>query len=461
MNWTQTLRVIPNGVQTESKMPSRHVEGVYPKYIDKGDGAYIWSGDKKYIDYPCGLGAILLGHNHTEVNSAVFGQMQKGLLFPLPHWKETQLAEKLVDIVPSYEMVRFVKTGSEACSAAVKIARCYTERDIVLCCGYHGWHDWYNVTTDKCAGVPRQMGTFNFQFQYNDIKEATKLFDKYKHRIAAVIMEPYILDPPKDDFLKKIRKLCTSNESLLIFDEVVTGMRTPGYTAQKYFGVMPDLTTLGKALGNGFPIGVVGGKKEVMEVLEEKCFISSTFGGELASVSAALAVLDFIEKDGTIAKIETYGQQMKQWFNSKSNDDCECIGYPCRTFFKFPTEDMKSLFWQECLREGVFFGYAQFISGAHGRRELDDTLAAISRGLYMCNKYKDNPKDGLKGVPAGSTNRLQEKENETKTIDIKKPASSEVVEEPRIKHTTHPVSTYKFDAGKLLQGSDKQSADPT
>jgi len=151
----KTCNVIPDGVQTLSKMPCRHVEGVYPFYIERGEGPYIFDGEgKKYIDYPCGLGTILLGHNIEYVNQAIRSQLKKGILFPLPSRLETQLAEKIVELIPCAEMVRFVKTGSEATSAAIKIARTYTDRQNVLCCGYHGWHDWYNITTPINTGVP-------------------------------------------------------------------------------------------------------------------------------------------------------------------------------------------------------------------------------------------------------------------------------------------------------------------
>ncbi len=232
MNWEKTLSLIPDGVQTLSKMPSKHVDDVYPKYITKGQGAMVWGSDgKEYVDYPCGLGAILLGHNYPATTQAIKDQMTKGLLFSLPNELETELAAKICDKIPSAEMVRFLKTGSEACSAAVKIARAYTGRNSIVCCGYHGWHDWYNWTTTKNRGVPKQNVR---QATYNDI-ESFKITDK----TAAVIMEPYILDEPKPDFLNQVRKLCKKNGALLIFDEVVTGFRTKKWSAQLIMTLSP------------------------------------------------------------------------------------------------------------------------------------------------------------------------------------------------------------------------------
>jgi len=388
-------------------MPSKHVEGVYPKYIEKGDGAYVWADDgKKYIDFPCGLGAVLLGYNHPVINEAIRDQLGKGVLFSLPNYSETELAEKICNIIPSAEMIRFVKTGSEATTAAVRIARAYTGKPTIMCCGYHGWHDWYNWTTPKHKGVLKQNVA---QFTYNNYVQIEQAF--HRRNIAAVIMEPYILEEPKDDFLRKVRKLCSQHKAVLIFDEIITGFRTLEKSAQKYFGIEPDLTCLGKALGNGLPIGAVCGQADLMKELEGDCFVSSTFGGELLSIAAALATLKLIEEQGVIRHIWTQGERLKNAFNSmvqsmRLGDEIKCIGYPPRTFFIFPNEALKSLFWQECLGMGVLFGYAQFINFSHRHAEIDTTIRAMRRGLEMVRKYKEHPLDGLRGKPAEETFRL-------------------------------------------------------
>lgn len=404
MNWTDSLRVIPDGVQTLSKMPSKHVDGVYPKYIQHAKGAYVWGDDgKKYIDYPCGLGAVLLGYADPQVNQAVIDQLAKGMIFSLPNQLETELAEKICDIIPSAEMVRFLKSGSEACSAAVRIARAYTGRANIITAGYHGWHDWYAWTTPKKRGVLSQPVR---QAKYNDI-DSFKVNDK----TAAVIIEPYVLDEPKDDFLKNLRKKCTKHNTILIFDEVVTGFRTLGWSAQKYFDVTPDLTCLGKPMANGLPISCVCGKKEIMKVLESDCFVSSTFGGELLSIAAALAVIKIIEDESVIGHIWRMGAEFIEHFNRMAAnlqvvDVPKCLGLPPRTFFKFPTEAHKSVFWQECLRRGVLFGYAQFMSYAHKRGELDDTVIAMGEAFRLLRKYWSHPEDALEGKVAQETFRL-------------------------------------------------------
>ena len=410
MNWQTTLNLIPDGVQTMSKMPSKHVEGVYPLYLDRGDGAYVYdSSGKAYIDYTCSLGTILLGHNVPEINRAVMERMQQGVLFGLPHQLETELAEKINNLIPSAEMMRFLKTGSEACQAAIRIARAVTGREKIIVCGYFGWHEWFNWTTPDNKGcMPQQT----VKATYNDIDSFTRYFEGDNAAIldipAAVIIEPYIYDEPKDNFLTKLRNLCNDYHALLIFDEIVTGFRTLDYSAQAHFGVKPDLTCLGKALGNGLPIAVIAGKKEYMKVLQDGCFVSSTWGGELIGIVAALKVLEIIEKEGIIEHIWRMGDQFINEFRriAEGLEGVGIRGYPCRTFFDFPTEAHKSLFWQECLLRGVFFGYAQFINFAHKQQEIDRTVDVMNQAMKMVKSYWEEPEKGLKGKVAQATLRL-------------------------------------------------------
>lgn len=405
MSWTETLRLIPDGVQTMSKMPKRFVEGVYPKYLISGKGAIVTDENgKEYIDYTCGLGAIILGYGNESVNYAISQQMNRGFIFGLPNPLETDLAERIFGIFEYPVKMRFLKTGSEANSAAVRIARAYTGKQIILKCGYAGWHDWAACLCPHNKGIPPYGMTK--EFKYNDIEEAEALFKK--HKVAAVIIEPYVFDEPQNDFLLKLRKLCDEKKALLIFDEIVTGFRTKKYLAQNFFGVYPDITTLGKGMANGLPISVVAGKPEIMDILTDGCFVSSTFGGELLSISAAIQTLDTIKSLNVIDAIWRNGEVFQQAFNDMAKGFGECLGFPCRTYFKFPTEEHKSLFWQECLLAGTLFGYAQFISFAHDKGILDRTIEAMQRAVYVLKKYWEHPKDGLKGNVAEATFRLTE-----------------------------------------------------
>ena len=433
MSWEETCKYIPDGVQTISKMPSKHVNGVYPKYIDRAEGAYVYCGDKKYIDYPLGLGAVVLGHANDYVNRAVIDQLQKGTVYSLPNEKETILARKICDLIPSAEKVRFLKTGSEATSAAVKIARAYTRRNKILCCGYHGWHNWFSVVNDKKDGIPKTIQTLISKFKYNDIDDLRKQFgSKENCKIAAVIMEPYVLEEPNTNFLDDVRNLCTEYGALLIFDEVVTAFRTKKWSAQAYFNVIPDLTCIGKAMANGLPISCVCGRSKYMNVLQGDCFVSSTFGGELASISAAIATIEYMESHNVIDQIWKMGERLSGLFRTITDsmglsDKVKMIGLPPRTYFIFPTMEHKALFWQECLNRGVLLGYAQFISYAHNLDVIDKTIQAMRGAMKMVRKYWDNPSDALKGEVPEETFRLPESKNEANASEPDRPTESKAV----------------------------------
>lgn len=413
MNWDRTCELIPDGVQTMSKMPERHVRGIYPKYIISAKGAYMYCDNEgPYLDYPMGLGAVILGHAHPEVTVAIKQQADEGTIYSLSSPKETELAELLCDIIPSAEMCRFLKTGSEATSAAIKIARTYTNRKKVIACGYHGWHDWYSSTFKPAGTVDRHV----IQLPYNDLEAFRKKINK---SIAAVIMEPFVYDEPKEGFLTGVRKACSDFGVVLIFDEIITAFRTKKLSAQAAFKQTPDLTCLGKAMANGLPISCVCGRKDIMEVLTKDCFVSSTFGGELLSIAAALKTIEIIQGKGH-HPIESMGFRVKEGFNRYAEnyglETCKCVGYPQRTKFEFPSDAHRSLFWQECLRWGVFFGYAQFVSYAHGVPEIDKTVAAMKHALDILRKYPD-PMDALDGKVATPAIR-EEVKNETGNTDF-------------------------------------------
>jgi len=349
-----------------SKRPSQYAENC-PKKIEYASGCRVYSGkDKEYIDYTCALGAISLGYGFPPVDYAVSSQIQKGILYGLSSPKEAVLAQKLIDLIPCAEMVRFLKTGSEACSAAVKIAKSYTGRNGIASYGYHGWHEWEN----------------RHEFEYNDLNLLTEIL-KYK-KVAAVIIEPYVYDPPANGYLMDVINLAHKYGALVIFDEIVTGFRTLGWSAQKFFKVIPDLTTLGKGMGNGYPISAVVGKKKYMKELEKKCFVSSTFGGDLIGISAAIATIDYMKKHDVINHIWAMGTDIREWFNITTREfmlPVCCKGYACRTTFEFPLEEAKQLFWRECLKRRVLFGKAQFISYSHKVEEIDTTIKVIQEAL--------------------------------------------------------------------------------
>ena len=266
-----------------------------PVFLAKGKGCRVWDVDgNEYIDYIQGLLPNILGYAHEEVNAAVAEQLGQGHSFSLPHPLEVELAERLTRLIPCAEKVRFGKNGSDATSGAVRAARALTGRERIACCGYHGWQDWYIGSTTRNAGVPEAVRALTHPFVYNDLGSLQKLLQEHKGEFAAVIMEPVNFWPPAAGFLEGVRELAHEHGALLIFDEICSGFHFGLGGAQKKFGVTPDLACFGKAMGNGFPISCVVGRADVMKVFED-IFFSFTFGGEVASMAAAMKVLDVLE----------------------------------------------------------------------------------------------------------------------------------------------------------------------
>jgi glutamate-1-semialdehyde 2,1-aminomutase/spore coat polysaccharide biosynthesis protein SpsF len=410
MDFKRCCELIPSGCSTYSKQPNRYVEGVYPIFGEPRPGAYLWADGQQYIDYTMGLGAVVLGNANPRVNEAVLRQVHLGNTIGAPSAMEGELAEKLCDLIPSAQMVRFTNTGTEACMAAIKIARAYTGRERVMCCGYHGWGSWYSAQTEQNHGCTEAEKAQIQSFTYNDMADFTRVLES-SSLPAAVIMEPYVLDAPKDGFLHHIHAACAKRGIILIFDEVVTGFRTTDWTAQKMFGVTPDLTCVGKCMANGLvPISAVCGHRNLMEVISNDCFISGTFAANPLALAASLATIKAIEDFGAIHHIWEMGTQLKSYFEqivaSKSLQGVTVKGYPCRTWFDFPTEAHKSLFWQECFRQGVWFGYAQFLSLGHSQMEMDQTVRAMKMGIDKVATHWDHPEKALEGKPAQATFRM-------------------------------------------------------
>ena len=288
---------VPGQAQTFSKAWTQYPLGAAPVFAAKADGGRVWDADgNEFIDWPMALGPLLLGHNHPAVNQAIRDRLDLGVAFSLPNIEELQLAERLIDWFPYGERVRFGKNGSDATSGAVRAARAFTGRDKILCCGYHGWQDWFIGTTTRGAGVPDAVAALTIPFAYNDISELSDLIDLHKGEVAAIIIEPMGIIEPKPGYLAAVRKLADAHDIVLIFDECWTGFRIHREGAFGKFGVAPDLACFGKALGSGVPISVIIGRADVMEIFDE-AFYSFTFGGDLLGITAANAVLDILNQN--------------------------------------------------------------------------------------------------------------------------------------------------------------------
>ena len=294
--YERAAAVIPTASQTFSKASTQLVRGASPLFLDRGDGAFVWDvDDNRYLDHVLALLPVVLGYCDPHVDQAITRQLERGISFSLATELEVELAERLVRIMPCAEMVRFGKNGSDVTSAAIRLARASTGRERVLACGYHGWHDWYIGNTTRDLGVPRAVAALTHSFPFNDADALEALLVADPDGYAAVILEPAGLADPEPGFLEQVRALCDRYGVVLVFDEIVTGFRLAMGGAQEAYGVVPDLATVGKAMGNGMPIAALVGRREIMSLME-KIFFSGTFGGEALSLAAAIATIDKLDE---------------------------------------------------------------------------------------------------------------------------------------------------------------------
>jgi len=378
-------KVIPGCSQTFSKGANQHVRGVAPIFLAKGKGCRVWDVDgNEYIDYIQGLLPNILGYAHEGVNAAVAEQLSHGQSFSLPHPLEVELAERLTRLIPCAERVRFGKNGSDATSGAVRAARAYTGRDRIACCGYHGWQDWYIGSTTRNSGVPEAVRALTHPFLYNNLDSLKKILAEHPREFAAVIMEPVNFYPPEAGFLDGVKILARDHGALLIFDEICSGFHFGLGGAQKRFGVAPDLACFGKAMGNGFPISCIVGRADVMKTFEE-VFFSFTFGGEVVSMAAAIAVLDVLENTYALSRMEVNGRVLQEGLNALVKDAglqdrIKCVGYPCWSLIKFLDANgkdsflVRSLFAQESVKRGLLLLATHNMTAAHDPLAIERTL---------------------------------------------------------------------------------------
>ena len=380
--------VIPLGSQTFSKSRTQYPVGVSPFFASKGSGSYLWDVDgNKYVDLVASLAAVTLGYGDPEINKAVKRQLKKGVSLSLSSKLETVVAEKIINLVPSAGMVRFAKNGSDATSAAVRIARYFTGRDHIISIGYHGWHDWYIGSTTRSMGVPSAVQALTLSARYNDLSHVENLFQEAKGDVAAVILEPMNSVDPAPGYLESLRNFCSSNNILLIFDEVITGFRFARGGAQELFGVTPDLSCFGKGIANGFPISVIAGRREIMEGFKE-VFFSGTFGGELLSLTAANVVLDKVRENRVIPELYRLGQAIQQGLLGEiSRNKYEFVnisGNPTWTFLNWTLSSdalqnkVKTYFLQEMFKRGILVLSTNNVTTTLSQKDVSKILTAYA-----------------------------------------------------------------------------------
>ncbi len=388
--WERACGLIPAGTQTLAKGPTQFSNGVAPKYLQKGQGARVWDVDgNEYLDYTMGVGPLILGYCHPVVDDAIRRQLQDGITFSLMHPLEVELAERLRDCIPNAEAVRFSKTGCDVTSAAVRLARAYTGRERVLCCGYHGWHDWYIAVTDRDAGIPSAVKELTHTFQYNDIDT---VLDAIDGGTACVILEPFVFERENGRFLAQLREVCDRFGSLLIFDEMWTGFRCALGGAQEFFGVRADLCVFSKAIANGMPLSALTGRRDVMERLDRDVFFFTTFGGEALSLAAAVACIDFIREHRVTEHIAERGQRLleglQELIDTLALPYVSVAGYPCRSMLNFaaPAVDpllAKTLVQQELVRCGILWSGTHSLSYSHTEQDIEYTLRAYREAFTL------------------------------------------------------------------------------
>ena len=403
------IKVSPLAAQTYSKSYRYFCRGVAPSYMDYGEGCYIYDVDgNKFIDFMCALGPITIGYNDPDVNAAVIKQVNKFASGSLQSELEVELAEKLCEIIPCAEMVRFVKNGGDATTAAIRLARAFTGREVVLMSGYHGMHDWSIGASANNKGVPKAVCELTKNFNYNDLNDLESKLQENK--VAAVILEPIQSNGPNEGYLESVKELTHKYGAILIFDEVVSGFHYALGGAQEVFGVSPDLVAFGKGMANGYPISAVAGRKDLLEQIEKGVFISTTFGGDSIAMAASLATLKKLEQPGFYDHIIKIGTMIRDGIQERIdkydlNDILAVSGMPAHCGLAFEGHgslsylDIQSIYSQTMIQNGILVFAIYFLNIHHTEKEAQAYLDATDKAFALIRKAVD--KDSVEGILLG------------------------------------------------------------
>ncbi len=398
--YEEALQLVPGGI-AGIRRPYNFVPGEYPIFLSRGAGGHVWDVDgNEYIDLLCSYGPIILGHREREVDDAVVAQMENGFCFNLAQEHQNTLARMMCRLIPCAERVAFVKTGSDATSAAIRAARAHTDRKVILRCGYHGWHDW---CVEVKGGIPEKLYEDIYEFHYNDKDELSRLVEEHRHDLAGIIVTPvghplaHPVQDPAPGFLELARDLAHAHGAVLIFDEIRSGFRMSLGGAQKRYGVTPDLATFGKAMANGYPISALVGRAEVMQVYEKKAFLSSTFFPNSLEMVAAIKTIEILEREKVLDILWERGAKLLSDLRAiieRSGVPAQITGNPMMPYIYFPRDDegkykeRRVLFHTYAIRAGVFMQpyHHSYIAWRHTdedyariRQVFEDGLAFVAR----------------------------------------------------------------------------------
>ena len=404
----QCHSLIPGGCHTYAKGDDQYPEFA-PAYLVRGKGCHVWDVDgNEFIEYGMGLRAVTLGHAYKPVVDAAHRQMLRGTNFTRPATIELECAAELLNLVDGADMAKFAKNGSDVTSAAVRLARAYTGRDLVAICAEHpffSFDDWFIGTTPMSSGIPRVIQNLTLKFHYNDIDSVKALFSTYPRQIACVMLEPATVFEPVNNFLHEVRRMCHENGTLFILDEMITGFRWHLRGGQKYYDVVPDLSTFGKALGNGFSISALLGKKEIMELgglshnSERVFLLSTTHGAETHSLAAAMEVMKIYKQQHVVEYLYRQGETLAAGIQKSVNelhlnDYFQLMGKACNLVYvsrdehKQPSQGFRTLFLQETIKRGLLMP-SLVVSFSHTDADLDHTIDAVAEALTVYRKALD------------------------------------------------------------------------
>jgi glutamate-1-semialdehyde 2,1-aminomutase len=403
------LKAIPGGAHTYSRGYDQYPENA-PQILEKGKGAYTYDvGGNKYLDYGMALRAVNLGYANKKVDQAAIRQIENGNNLTRASIIELEAAELLIDMIDSVDMVKFTKNGSTATTAAIKLSRAYTKRDLVARCANHAffsYDDWFIGSTPVNLGVQEKDIQNTKLFSYNDIGSLEGLFQRYPEQISCVILEPSVTEHPKDNFLQKVKEVCHKNGAVFILDEMITGFRWHMKGAQHYYNVESDLCTFGKAMANGFSVAVVAGKREIMELgsieftgTERLFMLSTTHGAEMSGLGAFVEAVRVMNENNVVEHLWSYGKELIKLMNSMAKEfgiekNFVAGGVECSPYYlTFNREGnnclgLRTLFAQEMVKNGVLIPWIA-ISYAHGEDELKVTKRALENTFKIYKKAVD------------------------------------------------------------------------
>jgi glutamate-1-semialdehyde 2,1-aminomutase len=401
--------LIPGGCHTYAKGDDQYPQ-VAPPFIARGAGCHVWDVDgNEYIEYGMGNRAVGLGHAYAPVVDAARQELTRGCNFTRPSSIEVECAEQFLSLIDGAEMVKFCKDGSDATSAAVKLSRAYTGRDMIAICGDHPFFstdDWFIGTSTMNAGIPEAIKKLTVMFKYNDLASVQALFEQHPGQIAAVILEAARMEEPRDNFLHKLKELCHKNGALFILDEMITGFRWHVGGAQKHYKIVPDLSAFGKALANGFSVSALAGRREFMRlggldhVDRPRVFLlSTTHGAETHALAAAIATMQIYQSEPVIEHLVRQGKRLKEGADSAIRRHglegyVEIIGRPCcllyatRDLDNKPSQAMRTLLLQETIRRGVLMP-SLVVAYAHTDADIDRTIEALDGALGVYRQALD------------------------------------------------------------------------